>query len=81
MERDEKIDYTNYLRDKPRETDPEKISKINDAIATALLVCGIRGRVSCDYYKDGRVVVRVNGTLYGMFDYNTRRFFSGYVGE
>lgn len=79
---DEKIDYTNYLKGKPQETDPEKISVMAYALFQALEKRGISfGDVQPTYYTDGRVLVCVNGQYYGVFDSNTGKFFSGYVGD
>lgn len=37
--------------------------------------------VSCECYADGRVKVSVCGKYYNIFDTNTGKFFSGYVGD
>lgn len=77
-----KINYTSFLRDKPHETDPEKISAMKDAVSQALLERDISpDGASCEYYADGRVKVKVNGEYYNIFDTNTGKFFSGYVGD
>lgn len=78
---DERIDYTNYLRDKPRETDPEKLAVMKKALVKALQARGVHGHVSAVYYSDGRVKASVNGAYYGVFDSNTGEFFSGFVGD
>lgn len=78
----ERIDYTNYLRDKPLETDPEKIAVMEKAAMAALLDRGIhRAVTSYECYADGRVKVCINGKYYSMFNTNTGKFFSGCVGD
>lgn len=78
-----KIDYTNFLRDRPRETDPAKIAAMRDAAVRDLT--GDKGidpdTVSCECYADGRVKVSVCGKYYNIFDTSTGKFFSGYVGD
>lgn len=78
-----KIDYTNFLRDRPRETDPAKIAAMRDAAVQALTEDkGIDPEtVSCECYADGRVKVSVCGKYCNIFDTNTGKFFSGYVGD
>lgn len=76
-----KIDYTNFLRDKPLETDPEKIGKMKARLDQAIIDGDITGELGCEYYADGCVRVEVNGVYYGMFDANTGKFFSGAVGD
>lgn len=78
---DEKINYTNYLRDKPRETDPEKIGIMKARLDQAIIDEGIKGNVTCTYYAGGNIKVSIDGEYYGMFDTNTRKFFSGSVGD
>lgn len=78
---DERIDYTSYLRDKPQETDPEKLEVMKKALVKALQARGVHGHVSAVYYTDGRVKVSVNGAYYGVFDSNAGEFFSGFVGD
>ena len=78
---DEKIDYTNYLRDKPQETDPAKLAVMKTALVQALKARGVHGHISCKYFTDGVVEVSVDGQYYNLFDSNTGKFFSGYVGE
>lgn len=79
----QRIDYTNFLRDRPRETDPAKIAAMRDAAVRALTEGkGIDPEtVSCECYADGRVKVSVCGKYYNIFDTNTGKFFSGYVGD
>lgn len=79
--RDEKINYANYLEDKPRETDPVKLVAMKDAVVEALRARDVHGHISCKYYKGGRVAVGVNGDFYGVFDVHARKFFSGFVGD
>ena len=55
-----KIDYTNYLRDKPQETDPAKKAVMKAALVQVLKEKGLRGHISCVYYIDGRVKVSIN---------------------
>ena len=76
-----KIDYTNYLRDKPQETDPAKKAMMKAALVRALKEKGLRGHISCVYYIDGRVKVSIDGEYYNIFDSNTGKFFSGCVGD
>lgn len=81
MYRDEKIDYTSYLRDKPQETDPAKLAAMKAAVVAALKERGEHGHISCTYYTDGRVRVTVGGKYYNVFDTISGKFFSGFVGE
>lgn len=76
-----KINYTNYLRDKPQETDPSKLAAMKAALIRALRKKGLHGHISCVYYIDGHVKVSIDGEYYSVFDSNTGRFFSGYVGD
>lgn len=69
---DEKIDYTNYLKEKPQETDPAKLSAMKAALFQALKARDIHGHVSTVYYTDGCVEFSING----MFDTATGKFFS-----
>lgn len=78
---DEKIDYTNFLSGRPQETDPAKLSTMKAALVKALKERGVHGHISAVYYTDGRVNVSVNGEYYNVFDANTGKFFSGYVGD
>ena len=79
---DQKIDYTNYLRDRPREKDPEKLAAMEQAVTVALKWRRIKlDDVSCEYYADGRVRVNLNGKFYSMFDAGTGKFFSGSPGD
>ncbi len=75
-----KIDYSTYLRDKPQETDPAEIGRMDAALNLALSKMDISGEISRTYYKDGRVKVCVNGEFYNVFDSRTGKFFSGYAG-
>ena len=78
-----KIDYINFLRDRPRETDQAKIAAMRDAAVRALTEDQAiePETVSCECYVDGRVKVSVCGKYYNIFDTNTGKFFSGYVGD
>lgn len=78
-----KIDYTNYLRDKPHETDPDRIGAMQNAVIHALASRGLSGAqfVKCDCFTDGCVRVEINGNYYGIFDSITGKFFSGSVGD
>ena len=78
---DEKINYTNYLRDKPLETDPTRHAHMEAAVMQALKERGVIGQTDFVYYADGRVMVKVGGEYYGMFDINTGKFFSGCPGD
>lgn len=78
---DEKIDYTNYLRDKPQETDPVKIGAMKARLDQAVLDAGIKGPVTCTYYTDGNVMVYIDGESYRMFNTRSGTFFSGYPGS
>lgn len=80
MYTDEKINYTNYLRDKQQETNREKLTGMKTALVSALESRDVHGRISAKYYTDGCVNVSVNGEYYGVFDSNTGAFFSGCVG-
>ena len=78
---DEKIDYTEFLGRKPQETDPAKLAAMNDAVSKALTDRGVCGHISCEYYKDGHVLVYIDGKYYTVFDSKTGKFFSGFVGN
>lgn len=78
---DEKIDYTEYLKHKPQETDPVKLAAMEAAVTQALTEKGVHGQISCTCYADGAVRVAVNGEYYNVFNFNTGRFFSGSVGD
>lgn len=80
MYRDEKLDYTNFLKGKPQETDPDKLAAMKEAVVKALKKRGVHGHISAVYYIDGNVKVEVDGAFYGVFDTNTGKFFSGSVG-
>lgn len=79
----QRIDYINLLRSLIRETDPAKIAAMREAAVRALTEDkGIDPEtVSCECYADGRVKVSVCGKYYNIFDTNTGKFFSGYVGD
>lgn len=79
--KDEKIDYTGFLRGKPQETDPVKLASMKGTLVKALKERGVHGRVSVAYYADGNVLVRLDGDYYGVFDSNKGEFFGGYVGD
>jgi len=82
MYRNEHIDYTNYLRDKPLETDTVKIYAMKKKLAQALKEQEIQFHdLSCEFYKDGCIRVTINGEYYYMFNSNTGMFFSGEVGD
>lgn len=77
-----KINYTNFLRGRPHETNPERLTAMRFAVTRALADRGIASeRATCEYYKDGRVKVEVSGEFYGIFDTTTEKFFSGCVGD
>lgn len=78
---DARIDYTNYLGDKPQETDHAKLAAMKAALVQALKRNGVHGHISCKYFKDGVVEVSINGEYYNLFDSNTGKFFSGCVGD
>lgn len=78
---DEKINYTNFLRDKPQETDLEKVGMMMNALVKALKAQDVHGHISCEYFKDGIVKVSIDGEYYNLFDSNTGKFFSGCVGD
>lgn len=77
----EKIDYTNFLQNKPQEADPAKLAMMKAAVVQALKEKDVHGHFSCTYYADGHIRVAVNGKYYGVFDSNTGKFFSGFVGD
>lgn len=79
--RGEKIDFTNYLKNKPLESDPDRIEAMERAVLLALRDRNVYGHVTCDCYADGRVKVSVDGEYYGIFDSNICKFFGGYVGD
>lgn len=76
-----KIDYTNYLKGKPQETDPAKLTTMKAALAKTLKDRGVHGHISAVYYTDRNIKVSVNGEYYNVFNSNTGKFFSGYVGD
>lgn len=76
-----KIDYTNYLRGKPQETNPKKLTLMKTALVRALQERGIHGHISAVYYTDGNIKVNVDGEYYNVFNSNTGKFFSGSVGD
>lgn len=47
----------------------------------ALKERGVIGQTDFVYYADGRVMVKVGGEYYGVFDINTGKFFSGCPGD
>lgn len=79
--KDERIDYTSFLRDKPQETDPAKLASMKWALVEALKERDVHGHISAAYYTDGNVLVRLDGEYYGVFDSRKGEFFSGYVGD
>lgn len=76
-----KIDYTDYLKDKLRETDPAKLAVMKAALVKALAERGVHDHISAVYYADGNIKVNVDGEYYNIFNANTGKFFSGYVGD
>lgn len=74
-----KIDYTNFLRDKPQETDPGKSDAMEKAAAQAMADLGIFCGLDFACYADGCVKISVNGKYFNMFDTNAGKFFSGCV--
>lgn len=78
---DEKINYSNYLLDKPLETDPAKLAFMKAAVSQALEKRGVIGQAGCVCYANGCVMVRVGGEYYNIFDANTGKFFSGCAGD
>lgn len=78
---DEKINYTSFLDCRKQETDPAKLALMKEALVKALKELGVRGHISAVYYTDGCVKVSVNGEYYNVFDANTGKFFSGFVGD
>lgn len=77
-----KINYTNFLRGRPHETNPARMTAMSFAVTQALADRGIEAEcATCEYYKDGCVKVEVSGEYYGIFDTRTKKFFSGYVGD
>lgn len=76
-----KIDYTDFLKDKPQETDTAKLSAMKASLVRALKERDIHGHISCVYYTDGNIKVCVNGKYYNVFNSITGKFFSGYVGD
>lgn len=79
--KDERIDYTSFLRDKPQETDPEKLAPMKEAVVKALQERDVHGHISCTYYQDGCICIAVDGEYYGVFDSRKGEFFSGYAGD
>lgn len=79
--KDRKINYTNFLRDKPLETDPGKSDAMEKAAAQAMADLGIFYGLDFVCYADGRVKVSVYGKYFNMFDTNAGKFFSGFVGD
>lgn len=77
----EKIDYTNFLHNKPQEADPTKLAMMKAALVKALQGQGIHGHISAVYYTDGNIKVSVDGEYYNMFSSTTGNFFSGCVGD
>lgn len=78
---DQKIDYTNFLRDKPLETDPGKSDAMEKAAALAMADLGIFYGIDFVCYADGCVKISVNGKYFNMFDTNSGKFFSGCPGD
>ena len=77
----EKINYTNYLWNKSQETNPAKLSIMKEALVTDLKARNVHGHISAVYYTDGHIKVSVNSEYCGVFDTNTGKFFSGFVGD
>lgn len=76
-----KIDYTNFLRDKPLETDQGKSDAMERMAAQAMADLGIFYGLDFVCYADGCVRVSVNGKYFNMFDAKAGKFFSGRVGD
>lgn len=76
-----KIDYTNFLRDKPLETDPGKSDAMEKAAAQAMADLGIFYGIDLVCYAGGCVKVSVNGKYFNMFDTNAVKFFFGCPGD
>ena len=81
MFKDEKINYTNYLRDKPQEADSEKVVAMEKRTAEELADRGIYYGLEFTCYADGRVKVDINGEFYGVFDSVAGKFFAGAPGD
>lgn len=79
--KDEKINYANYLKDRPQETDRAKLSAMKAALVEALKAKDVHGHVSAVYYADGNVMVSINNEYYGVFNSNKGEFFSGAPGD
>lgn len=79
--KDEKIDYTSFLRDRPQETNQEKLTTMKDALVKALKERGVHGHISATYYTDGNILVRLDGEYFGVFDSRKGQFFGGYAGD
>jgi len=77
MNSGEHIDYTNYLRDKPQETDLVKIAAMKRKLFQVLKDEKVRWKdISCECYQDGCIRVSINGEYYNTFNSNTGMFFS-----
>lgn len=76
-----KIDYTNFLRDKPLEMDQKKIAAMERAATNAPAFRHIFCGIDFVCYADGCVKITVSGKYYNMFDTKTGKFFSGFVGD
>jgi len=76
-----KIDYANYVRStKEKETDELIIQQACTDIKAALKAAGVHGKVNVEYYKDAALVM-LDGKYYNMFNYETKMFFKGSVGD
>lgn len=81
MFKDEQINYANYLRNKPQETDIKKLTAMYEALEAALRARDVHGHISATYYTDWHILVNVDGEYYGVFDCVTGKFLSGFVGD
>lgn len=79
--KEEKINYTAFLQNKPQETRPLKLAAMKQSVSDALRSRDVHGHISCKYYTDVHILVHVNGKYYGVFDTNKGEFFSGFVGD
>ena len=80
---DTKIDYANYLKGKNEETDPEKRERMQMRVLKALREVsphvGKGSTLTC--YADGTCAVSYCDRVFGVYDINTEKWFSGYVGD
>ncbi len=77
-----KIDYTEFLKkNRTEESDAQRKKAMFEKLRAALVKAGIHGRISATYYTDGNVRVSVNGEYFNIFNSDTEKWFSGYVGD